>query len=712
MKKLIALFALISVITSIKSQIRITMINPATNTITFHNYGSTTVNISSYWSCHQFSYWQLSQATIQSGSLNLAPNADVTLTAASSLNNSASDYGIYNSPSFGSASAMIDFTQWGSGGNGRENVAVAKGIWDAGTFIGFGESIYYIGDGNQNKVAYWSTTPPCNLGLSFSGTTLNCFGDTTANLCATVANGTAPYTYLWNNADTGMFVYNLSAGTYTVTVTDNAGCSITGDTTVVNPPLGIVSVTGSFSPSPTSRQLKWSVDNSCANEAVVRFRKLGSGSWKFVNLGGYVDSLVLNNLLGNTLYEWRVDVKYNGIGLGLTPPDTFLMPCGKPLPPITMVSYIQDAEHAVVKWSNEVCAEKAIVRYRKIGTNFWKFHEVNPYKDSTVINVMPTIQYEWRVQFEYQGLKSKLSLPDTFETPCGNMLPVASNLLSTNWVDTITGQIFAKLSWNSGICNKDEAIVRYRPVGGNWKFHQVSPYADTAVVGNLTSATNYEWKVVLKNQGNSSKLSSKNMFLTGCGGKPAPLSSFSHTNIFQDNNGMLLPPTVRLFWQKQDTCFVTEVVLRYKLQEDSVWTFVKQPYTDSLTLSNLMEGKMYDWRVLVKNGNQHSLLSPVMSFFAYSQLRLPNPNGNIEQDTKLEISPNPFVDNVQVSLSMKTNEYVTFEVFDLVGRHILSEKLVSNTTIIRFEKVNLGVYLYSIKNDQGELIEKGKLIKQ
>ncbi|MGH1338662.1 MAG: choice-of-anchor L domain-containing protein [Aureispira sp.] len=42
----------------------------------------------------------------------------------------------------------------------------------------------------------------------------------------TVAGGSAPYTYLWSNSATTEDLTNLSAGTYTVTITDNTGCIV------------------------------------------------------------------------------------------------------------------------------------------------------------------------------------------------------------------------------------------------------------------------------------------------------------------------------------------------------------------------------------------------------------------------------------------------------------------------------------------------------
>jgi hypothetical protein len=61
--------------------------------------------------------------------------------------------------------------------------------------------------------------------------------------------GTPPYNYLWSNGATGSSITDLSAATYSVTVTDGTGCSIVKSTTVLQVPLvGLGSFT-SISPS-------------------------------------------------------------------------------------------------------------------------------------------------------------------------------------------------------------------------------------------------------------------------------------------------------------------------------------------------------------------------------------------------------------------------------------------------------------------------------
>ena len=151
--------------TSLYSQIRIFKVDPSNDQVTLHNFGGSMVNISSYYFCTQRTYAALNTATIINGSLNLGAGADVTLivNTASGLSTVSSDLSIYHTRSFGVATNMVDFMQYGdsfSGLNGRENEAVSQGLWSTGTFIlGDPAPWSYTGnDGSQNGVNFWTSS--------------------------------------------------------------------------------------------------------------------------------------------------------------------------------------------------------------------------------------------------------------------------------------------------------------------------------------------------------------------------------------------------------------------------------------------------------------------------------------------------------------------------------------------------------------------------
>lgn len=98
------------------------------------------------------------------------------------------------------------------------------------------------------------SVPPSNLQIVsispfvYNGNVnIRCFGQSTGRATVQVSGGTPPYSYQWSGLpnQTGATANGMSAGTYTVTVTDAQGYSVSGSVTLTqNPPLqGITTVT-------------------------------------------------------------------------------------------------------------------------------------------------------------------------------------------------------------------------------------------------------------------------------------------------------------------------------------------------------------------------------------------------------------------------------------------------------------------------------------
>lgn len=82
-----------------------------------------------------------------------------------------------------------------------------------------------------------------NPTVTATTTNVSCNGGSNGSINVTVANGTAPYTYLWNNGATTQNRSSLSAGSYSVTVTDANGCTGTASASVTQPPAVSLNVT-------------------------------------------------------------------------------------------------------------------------------------------------------------------------------------------------------------------------------------------------------------------------------------------------------------------------------------------------------------------------------------------------------------------------------------------------------------------------------------
>ena len=67
---------------------------------------------------------------------------------------------------------------------------------------------------------------------------VSCFGGTNGSLNLTVNGGTTPYTYSWSNGSTSQDLLNVTAGTYSVTITDFNGCSVSITGQTISQPAG------------------------------------------------------------------------------------------------------------------------------------------------------------------------------------------------------------------------------------------------------------------------------------------------------------------------------------------------------------------------------------------------------------------------------------------------------------------------------------------
>jgi subtilisin-like proprotein convertase family protein len=123
-------------------------------------------------------------------------------------------------------------------GTGQIDVTITGGTlpytlsWDNGdvtediTGLTAGSYILTIVDANGCTFNYTESVAnnPGTLSISSTvGTDENC-GDGTGAVNITVAGGNIPYTFVWSNGDATEDITGLTAGTYNLTLTDNAGC--------------------------------------------------------------------------------------------------------------------------------------------------------------------------------------------------------------------------------------------------------------------------------------------------------------------------------------------------------------------------------------------------------------------------------------------------------------------------------------------------------
>lgn len=136
---------------------------------------------------------------------SFAVTATATDAGCGSNNGSASATGLGGTP-------PLTYS-WSNGGSGASIFNLGAGTYTV-TFT----------DGGGSSTTSQVTVGGGNLVIAGSATATNC-GSNIGTASVSVSTGSAPYTYAWSNGGSGSNLNNLPAGTYTVTVTDAAGCT-------------------------------------------------------------------------------------------------------------------------------------------------------------------------------------------------------------------------------------------------------------------------------------------------------------------------------------------------------------------------------------------------------------------------------------------------------------------------------------------------------
>lgn len=215
MKRILFFLAILAT-TITHAQLKLTYVDPVLKELKVKNFGSPSVDISTYRLCSSFVYKTLNQTGINilAGDFNLSPNEEVYFSwtdAGNGFTTAMDDMGIYlPSGSFGSAASMVDFVEWGASGQGRENVAITAGYWAANTFLVGDGPFEYIGNGNVSGVEQWSeviagTTPvvinelDCDQTATDAAEFVELYGEPNAPLDGLVVvffNGSSDVSYL------------------------------------------------------------------------------------------------------------------------------------------------------------------------------------------------------------------------------------------------------------------------------------------------------------------------------------------------------------------------------------------------------------------------------------------------------------------------------------------------------------------------------------
>jgi len=127
--------------------------------------------------------------------------------------------------------------------NGQTN-PIATGL-TAGTY-----TLTVTDANNCSAIATATLTEPAEIIITAFPVAATCYDVPNGSISISVSGGIPSYSYSWSNGSTGTFLPDLYSGTYTVTVTDANGCTLTQDIHVGQPSAcstGVISETPSCS---------------------------------------------------------------------------------------------------------------------------------------------------------------------------------------------------------------------------------------------------------------------------------------------------------------------------------------------------------------------------------------------------------------------------------------------------------------------------------
>lgn len=153
--------------------------------------------------------------------------------------NGANNGTISTSTTYGKAPFIFTWTKDGDPefvSHDEDPSNLSPGIYHLAVTDGNGSTIYITDpEANGPGTIDVTITEPSILTASANGTNTSCNAGNNGSATVNAEGGTAPYSYLWSNNETTQSISNLTAGIYTVTVTDANGCTTQSNYEVTQP---------------------------------------------------------------------------------------------------------------------------------------------------------------------------------------------------------------------------------------------------------------------------------------------------------------------------------------------------------------------------------------------------------------------------------------------------------------------------------------------
>ncbi len=436
---------------------------------------------------------------------------------------------------------------------GQLNSLLGKNV--TGDWVLTVEDVYGADGGSLNAWSLDLCYLVDSLTMQVNTTDVACFGGNDGSATVVVAGGKSPYTYTWSSGNGT----NLSAGNYSVTVTDANG-QTASTTFVINQPDEIV-LTASITDASTG-----------ASDGMIDLSVSGGTPSYTYNWSNGKTTQDIANLSANTYQVTVTDAHDCSMMKSFVVEES----CGIPT---QISSEILSSNSVTISWAVVAGADSYQIRYRVVGATSWLSQTVTT-NTVTLTGLTPDSNYEYQLQGHCASGWSSYSVLDNFTlpAPCDMPINVETVAVTSN---------SATLSWDV-VAGASGYVTNYRKLGTTPWFAQ-STTTNTITLTGLEASTSYEFIVKTECGNFSSNFNSAFVFTTMMACSPP-------TNIVATN---LSYTSFKLDWDAISG--VNQFSVRYRVAGTTDWSSANVS-TETVTLNDLDAGATYEYQIQSKCG--------------------------------------------------------------------------------------------------------------
>lgn len=433
--------------------------------------------------------------------------------------------------------------------------------------------------------------------------------------------------------------------------------------------------------TPTSIRLSWSGIQGALNYT-VQYRLSNSITWTTAPATA-LTQLTLSGLLPESVYTWRVRANcstYSSVATFNTGGAGGNTGCSQPsnlnATPLTLSS-------VSLSWSAISGAFNYTVQYRVSTSATWTTAPATTATQLTLNGLLPETVYIWRVKASC----STYSSTATFNTGGSGGNTSCSQPSNLNATPLTLSSV--SLSW-SAIQEAFNYTVQYRlSTSAAWTTTGPVTGTQLTLTGLLAGAT-YQWRV----RASCSTYSSIAIFTLGSGsgggGGSTSCSAPSNTN-----TDFVSPTSAQVSWEPQGGAL--NYTVQYRLSTRATYTTVGIVTTPNATITGLMPGREYVWRVKANcspYGSDVQFSTP----FALAGSVSEGATAEEMQPADFRLFPNPATEGQVDIIAPGARQFMLMEV---TGRVLRSGTLPGERQTIDLSGLGGGMYIVRLQYADG-----------